>query len=51
MVRSINAHQNLLMAITVQKAATGGAGAKSLLGSASTIWCYSLVRLGMVRVV
>ena len=39
MVRSINATQNLLMVITVQRAATGGAGAKPLLGSANTVWC------------
>jgi hypothetical protein len=38
MVRSINAHQNLLMVITVQRAATGSAGAKPLLGSANTVW-------------
>ena len=49
MVRSINAHQNLLMVTTVQRVATGGAGGKPLLGSANTVWCYSLVRLVMVR--
>ena len=32
------AHENLLMVITVQRAATGGAGAKPMLGSANTVW-------------
>jgi hypothetical protein len=49
MVRPINAHGNLLMVITVQMAVTGGAGAKPLLGSTNSVWCYGLVRLGMVR--
>ena len=49
MVRSVNAHQNLLLVITVQRAALGVRGAKPLLGSANTVWCYSLVRLVMVR--
>jgi hypothetical protein len=49
MVRPINAHGNLLMVLTTQMAATGGAEAKPLLGSANTVWCYGLVRLGMVR--
>ena len=37
MVRPINAHGNLLMVIDTQMAATGGAGAKPLLGSANTM--------------
>ena len=46
MVRFINSHQNLLMVITVQRVATGGAGAKPLLGSANNVCCYGLVMLG-----
>ena len=46
MVRSINAHQNLMMEITVQRVATGGAGAKPLLGSVNNVRCYGLVMLG-----
>ena len=49
MVRPINAHQNLLMVITVQRAATGGARAKPLLGSVNTVQCQVRVRLGQVR--
>ena len=49
MVRSINVYQNLLMVITVQRVVTVGAGVKTLLGSANTVCCYGLVRLGMVR--
>ena len=49
MVRSINVYQNLLMVITVQRVVTVGAGVKPLLGSANTVCCYGLVRLGMVR--
>ena len=45
MVRPINAHGNLLMVITVQMAVTGGAGAKPLLGSTNSVWCYGLVTL------
>ena len=38
MVRPINAHENLLMVITVQRVGTWGVGAKPLLGSPNTVW-------------
>ena len=38
MVKSIIAHENLLMVITVLRVFTGGAGVKPLLGSANTVW-------------
>ena len=34
---------------TVYKTNTGGVGAKPLLGSANTVWCWVRVRLGYVR--
>ena len=39
--QSVNTDQR---ANTIYKANTGGAGAKPLLGSANTVWCW--VRLG-----
>ena len=45
MVRSINAHENLLMVTTVQRASNGWARAKALLGSA--ILFDARVRLGL----
>ena len=49
MVRSINAHQNLLKVYNCSNGGqvSGGAGAKPLLGSVNTVWCYGFVRLGL----
>jgi hypothetical protein len=34
---------------TVQRAPTGGAGAKPLIGSANTVWCWITLGLDLVR--